>query len=120
MGRRSASSSQTRMRSSPPNTCRQSSATSGTRCHFEREGCSACKPLGVLLTPIMPDEIRHAAGDVDAVRRIYLAPEITDEYEITVGEPDVPGVMELLCGERAFSKDRVTAALERAFSQRSF
>jgi len=68
----------------------------------------------------MPDEIRHAAGDVDAIRRIYRAPEITDEYEITFGEPDVPGVMEFLCDERAFSKDRVTAALERAFSQRSF
>jgi flap endonuclease-1 len=68
----------------------------------------------------MPDEIRHAAGDVDGIRRLYLAPEVTDDYEITSGEPDLPGVVEFLCGERAFSRDRVTAALERTFSQRSF
>ena len=68
----------------------------------------------------MPDEIRHAVGDVDEIRRIYLAPPVTDEYDIQPGEPDMPGVVAFLCGEREFSRDRVTAALDRAFSQRSF
>jgi flap endonuclease-1 len=68
----------------------------------------------------MPDEIRAAAGDVDAVRRIYLSPDVTDRFTIAFGEPDVPGVLDFLCGEREFSRDRVTAALDRAFSQRSF
>jgi flap endonuclease-1 len=68
----------------------------------------------------MPDEVRRAAGDTDAIRRIYLEPATTGEYDIGVREPDIPGVIAFLCGEREFSKDRVTAALERAFSQRAF
>lgn len=67
----------------------------------------------------MPDELRRAAGDVDGIRRIYLTPEITDRYDIRFGEPDMPGVVDFLCGEREFSKERVTAALDRAFRQRS-
>jgi len=68
----------------------------------------------------MPDEIRLAAGEVDAVRRLYLEPDITDRYDVTFGEPDMAGVVDYLCGEHEFSKERVTAALDRAFSQRSF
>jgi flap endonuclease-1 len=67
----------------------------------------------------MPDDIRQAAGDVDDVRRIYLSPDVSDDYDITFGEPDFGAVVEFLCGEREFSKERVTAALERAFSERS-
>jgi flap endonuclease-1 len=68
----------------------------------------------------MPGDLRDAAGEIEGIRRIYLAPGITDDYDIRFGEPDVPGVVDFLCGEREFSRDRVTAALERAFSQRSF
>jgi flap endonuclease-1 len=68
----------------------------------------------------MPDDIRRAVGDVDAVRQIYLAPPVTDEYDIRFEEPDFEGVVQFLCGEREFSRDRVTAALDRAFRQRSF
>jgi len=68
----------------------------------------------------MPEELRRAAGDIEAVRRIYLSPEISDDYQVDFGEPDVQGVLEFLCGEHEFSKDRVAAALDRAFSQRSF
>jgi len=67
----------------------------------------------------MPDEIREAVGDVDEVRRIYLDPNVSDDYEITFGEPDFAAVVDFLCGEREFSKDRVMAALERAFSERT-
>ena len=68
----------------------------------------------------MPEEIQRAAGDVDGIRKIYLEPDVTDRYEIRFGEPDVPGVIDFLCGEREFSKERVAAALQRAFAQRSF
>jgi len=68
----------------------------------------------------MPDDIRQAVGDVDAVRHIYLAPPVTDEYDIRFEEPDVDGVVQFLCGEREFSRDRIMAALDRAFRQRSF
>lgn len=68
----------------------------------------------------MPADIRQAVGDVDAVRQIYLAPPVTDEYDIRFEEPDFEGVVQFLCGEREFSRDRITAALDRAFRQRSF
>src|SRR5437899_11991595 len=53
----------------------------------------------------MPDEIRNALDDVDGVRRIYLDPPITGDYDIAFGEPDMAGVVDLLCGEGEFSKD---------------
>ena len=67
----------------------------------------------------MPDDIRDALGEIDEVRRIYLQPDVTDAYDITFGEPDFGAVTDFLCGEREFAKDRVTAALQRAFAERS-
>lgn len=67
----------------------------------------------------MPEEIRQAVGDIAAVRQIYLSPDVTDDYDIEFGEPDFDGVVAFLCGEREFSRERVTAALDRAFRQRS-
>jgi flap endonuclease-1 len=63
----------------------------------------------------MPAEIREAVGDVDPLRRIYLQPNVTGEYQIAFNEPDIDGVVKFLCEERQFSRDRVTSALERAF-----
>ena len=63
----------------------------------------------------MPAEIREAVGDLAALRQIYLQPEVTDEYTIEPGEPDVDGVVKFLCEDRQFSRDRVTDALARAF-----
>jgi len=63
----------------------------------------------------MPAGIRDALGDVSGLREIYLRPDVTDEYEIAFGDPDIDGVVRFLCGERQFSRQRVTAALDRAF-----
>jgi flap endonuclease-1 len=63
----------------------------------------------------MPAEIREAVGDVAPLRRIYLQPQVTDDYQIEFAEPDVDGVVRFLCDEREFSRDRVTSALSRAF-----
>jgi flap endonuclease-1 len=66
----------------------------------------------------MPDEIRRAAGDpedLDDIRRIYLSPHVTDEYDVRATEPDLAGVVEFLSGEREFAKERVSSALDRAF-----
>jgi len=63
-----------------------------------------------------PAEIRDAAGSaVQAIRALYLAPAVTDDYTVQFGRCDVEAVTRYLSEERAFSKDRVTAALERAF-----
>ena len=65
----------------------------------------------------MPDEIRGQLADLDAVRQIYLQPDVTDEFDVTVREPDLPAIVNFLCAEREFSQDRVKAALDRAFGE---
>jgi flap endonuclease-1 len=67
----------------------------------------------------MPDAIRNTVGEVDEVRHIYLQPSVTDTYDVQFGEPDFAAVVEFLCTEREFSKERVTAALDRAFAERT-
>ena len=63
----------------------------------------------------MPPEIRDAAGNVDPIRELFLRPDVTDDYELNFNQPDHDGVIKFLCEERIFSRERVTAALERAF-----
>jgi flap endonuclease-1 len=64
----------------------------------------------------MPAEIRDGAGtSVSEIRDIFLHPEVTDNYSVTFAAADREGIIRFLCDEREFSKERVTAALERAF-----
>jgi flap endonuclease-1 len=67
----------------------------------------------------MPDQIRSAVADIDEVRQIYLNPAVTDAYDVRFGEPDFSGVTDFLCVAREFSRERVKAALERAFGERT-
>jgi flap endonuclease-1 len=64
----------------------------------------------------MPDDIREAfSPDLNRLRHIYLQPDVHDDYNVTPGRCDIDGVRRFLCDEHAFSRDRVTAALERTF-----
>jgi flap endonuclease-1 len=64
----------------------------------------------------MPSEIRDAFGiDLPRLRQIYLEPEVHDDYRVEFSRCDVDGVVRFLCDEHAFGRDRVMAALERAF-----
>ena len=64
----------------------------------------------------MPAEIRDAFGsELDRLRQIYLAPDVRDDYRLDVERCDTEGVVRFLCDEHAFARDRVMAALERAF-----
>lgn len=64
----------------------------------------------------MPPEIRAGVEAIaPAIRELYLDPEVTDDYAVEPGGPDIDGVLRFLCEERAFSEARVTAALKRAF-----
>jgi flap endonuclease-1 len=64
----------------------------------------------------MAPEIRDAFGpDLDRLRRIYLTPEVRDAYSVAAGRCDVEAVVRFLSDERAFGRERVIAALERAF-----
>ncbi|HZI51681.1 MAG TPA: flap endonuclease-1 [Terriglobia bacterium] len=68
----------------------------------------------------MPVEIRDAVGPVVGdIRSIFMHPEVTDDYSIRSEAPDAGGVIRFLCDEHEFSRERVTAALERAFPSSS-
>jgi flap endonuclease-1 len=66
----------------------------------------------------MPAEIQDALGDVTNVRHTFLTPAVTDDYTIEFRDPDPAGVVQFLCEEHQFSRERVVAALERAFPPR--
>jgi len=69
----------------------------------------------------MPPEVRETFGDdLARLRRIYLEPDVSDQYDVARRECDVDGVVRFLCDEHAFGRDRVTAALDRAFPRRLF
>lgn len=66
----------------------------------------------------MPLEIRESVGDsLSRIREIFLHPDVTDDYSVHFSEPDRDGILRFLCDEREFSKDRVSAAIERAFGK---
>ena len=52
-------------------------------------------------------------SDLAQVRKIFLTPEVTDEYRLTFGRPDERGLLEFLCHDRGFSQDRVQAVIKR-------
>ncbi len=45
--------------------------------------------------------------DIDILRNIFLNPRVNEDYTIKFKEPDREGIVEFLCGEHGFSKDRV-------------
>jgi flap endonuclease-1 len=70
----------------------------------------------------MPAEICDALGDaetIDAVRRIFLHPDVADDFDVQPHEPDLDGIVRFLCEEREFGRDRVQAAIERTFRERT-
>lgn len=70
----------------------------------------------------MPSKVPDAFdGDLNRLRQIYVEPDVRDDYRVEFGRCDVEGVVHFLCDEHAFGRDRVMAALERAFgSQKLF
>ena len=57
--------------------------------------------------------------NVDEARQIFLHPDVTDAFDIAPAEPDLDGIVRFLCEEREFSRERVSAAIERAFRERT-
>ena len=51
--------------------------------------------------------------DFREIRRIFLEPEVTDDYRLEWREPDVEGIKDFLCGERDFSEDRVQSGIQK-------
>jgi flap endonuclease-1 len=49
----------------------------------------------------------------EEIRDFYLNPPVTDEYQVKFSRPNREGIMELLCEEHDFSRDRVEKAIEK-------
>ncbi len=50
---------------------------------------------------------------IEEIREFFLNPPVTDDYEIKFGKPDEEGIIEFLCEEHDFSRDRVEKAVEK-------
>jgi len=59
--------------------------------------------------------LKEAAFPVEPqrIREIFLHPKVTDHYQLAWKEPDTKGVIDFLCRERDFSKERVQKALDK-------
>ncbi|MCJ7573856.1 flap endonuclease-1 [Candidatus Bathyarchaeota archaeon] len=60
-----------------------------------------------------PEVVAKLPPDVDAIRRIYLEPDVTDKYSLEEGGLDEEGLYGFLCGERSFSSERVETMVRR-------
>ena len=61
-----------------------------------------------------PEEIRSGLpSDLDRVRSIFLHPRVVENYSLKRGRPDPDGIIEFLCKERAFTRDRVQKVVDR-------
>jgi len=61
-----------------------------------------------------PEEIRtELPDDLDKVRNIFLHPRVLENYSSKRERPNPDGIIEFLCQERAFSRDRVQKVADR-------
>ncbi|MGQ4891211.1 MAG: flap endonuclease-1 [Candidatus Njordarchaeia archaeon] len=65
------------------------------------------------LENILSRKLVRLKDDVDPIeiRKIFLEPEVTDNYNINFREPDYDGIIEFLVEEHDFNKDRVEKEL---------
>jgi flap endonuclease-1 len=50
---------------------------------------------------------------VEEIRALFLDPNVTNDYTLEWSPPDRDGILEFLCGERDFSRNRVIKAVEK-------
>jgi flap endonuclease-1 len=51
--------------------------------------------------------------EIKEIRKIFLEPTVTDDYEFSWSKPDLDQVYNILCEQHQFKKDRVDAALKK-------
>ncbi|MBI5001678.1 MAG: flap endonuclease-1 [Euryarchaeota archaeon] len=56
---------------------------------------------------------------IDAVREIFLKPNVTDAYELKWKSPDVAGIVAFLCDRRGFSHQRIEATVGKIAAAKS-
>ena len=57
--------------------------------------------------------------DHDEVRKLFLAPSVTEDYDIAWRSPDAEAVRKVLCDAHGFSVDRVDATLAKICAERA-
>ncbi|MFB2623254.1 MULTISPECIES: flap endonuclease-1 [Methanothermobacter] len=87
-----------------------------------RRGLKLIKEKGDVFSVI--DEVDgDIGGDPEVLRRIFLEPDVTGDYELRWRKPDRDGIIGFLCDEHGFSEERVMAALKKieraSFTQKS-
>ncbi len=62
----------------------------------------------------LPGDVRERLpAEYEEIRRIYLEPDVTDEYGVEVGPLQERELISFLCDERAFSRERVETVVNR-------
>lgn len=61
----------------------------------------------------LPEEILNELKGFEEVRKLYMDPEVTEEYKIKWGPLDEEGLYAFLCDEHSFSKNRVEVIAKR-------
>jgi len=51
--------------------------------------------------------------EINEIRKIFLKPDVTENYELNWSNPDVDRVLKILCDEHHFSKERVEPVLQK-------
>ena len=59
--------------------------------------------------------IKNATFPVEpnCIRRVFLHPEVTDNYKLKWSEPDVEGVVDLMVRQKEFLEDRIRKSLDK-------
>ena len=70
------------------------------------------------ILPKLGEENHLTLEEIEAVRKIFLNPDVTDEYTLKWYNIDEERVIEILCEEHQFSRDRVDSILKK-FSKAS-
>ena len=62
----------------------------------------------------MPENVTsRLTREYPEIRRLFMEPEVTDDYAVAPGELDGKGLISFLCYERGFSRQRVETVVER-------
>jgi len=78
------------------------------------EGIGAKTGLKIVQRGEFSGRIKEKLPDFDpaSVMNLFLHPEVTDDYILAWGHPDITGIKRMLCGEYDFSEERVEKAME--------
>ena len=50
---------------------------------------------------------------INEIRELFLHPQVTDDYKLDWGKPDTAGILNYLCSEHNFNREKVLAAIEK-------